>query len=209
MRMPDDITVDPGGINDTVVPFIEAINSYDGRTPFEVVTTPWRTVCGNTERFSVRDAMTRWKVRHTRNATTRIHEARRTLGLTHAYYQQWSAEETALARTDVAINEFDALVDTLWPVEPDATARTRRTAQARRDRLHDLLDAETERTGRTAYAAERAVTDYTDHFAAVRPSAASGLKGDKDAARGLRLLEGTDDDLKTKAHRHLMLLRRT
>jgi phage/plasmid-like protein (TIGR03299 family) len=209
LRIPEHITVDPGGIDDTVVPFIEAINSYDGHSPFQVVVTPWRTVCGNTERFSVRDAKTRWKVRHTRNATGRIREARRTLGLTHAYYEQWSAEETALARTDLAIDEFDALVDTLWPTGQDAPARTRRTAEARRDRLHALFATEAdERTGRTAYAAERAVTDYTDHFAAVRPSAASGLKGDKAGARGLRLLEGADDDLKSQAHRHLMLLRR-
>jgi hypothetical protein len=70
-----------------------------------------------------------------------------------------------------------------------------------------LLAEETERTGRTAYAAERAVTDYLDHYAPIRPSAASGLKGNKPVARGLRLLEGTDDDVKSTAHRRLMLLR--
>jgi phage/plasmid-like protein (TIGR03299 family) len=209
LRLPQHVTVDPSGINDEIVPFIAAINSHDGRTNFEVVTTPWRLVCGNTERFAVRDALTRWKIRHTRNATGRIQEARRTLGLSLNYYDHWAAEETALARTDLAIDEFNQLIDSLWTVEDDATARMRRTAETRRDRLHGLFaDEADQRTGHTAYGAERTVTEYVDHFAAVRPSAASGLMGNKPAVRGLRLLEGTDDEIKSKAHRHLILLRR-
>ncbi|WP_282795225.1 DUF932 domain-containing protein [Streptomyces sp. CC224B] len=207
MRLPGHVTVDAEGIGDEIIPFIVVVNSHDGRCPYEVVVTPWRPVCGNTERLAVRDAFSRWTVRHTRSALDRIHEARRTLGLSIKYYDQWADEETALARTDLAISEFDDLIDTLWPHEEDATARVRRTHEARRDRLHDLFAGEAERTGRTAYAAERAVTEYLDHFAPIRPSAASGLKGDKLAARGLRLLEGTDDELKSRTHRRLMLLR--
>jgi phage/plasmid-like protein (TIGR03299 family) len=184
-----------------------AINSHDGRSPYQVVVTPWRPVCGNTERLAVNDALSRWTVRHTRSATDRIQEARRTLGLSIKYYDRWADEETALARTNLAIDEFNELIDKLWPLDDAATARSTRTREGRRDRLHSLFVAEAERTGRTAYAGERAVTDYVDHYAPIRPSAASGLKGNKSAARGLRLLEGTDDDLKTTAHRRLMLLR--
>ncbi|GIH99498.1 hypothetical protein [Planobispora takensis] len=93
----------------------------------------------------------RW--RHTAEALDRLGEARRTLGLTTAYYRQRAAEETALSRT--------------------------------------------------AYAAERAVTGYLDHIAAIRPSgvpAANAL-----AARGARLLDGTDDVIKSTAHKRLML----
>lgn len=208
MRIPEHVTVDPGGLDDRIIPFIAAVNSHDGRSAFEVVATPWRPVCANTERLAVEQAATRWKVRHTRSATDRIHEARRTLGLTVRYYDQWAAEETALARTDLAIDEFNSLIDQLWPLDDTATARKRRTAEARRTRLHGLFEEEAERSGRTAYAAERAVTDYVDHFAAIRPSAASGLKGNELAARGLRLLEGTDDEVKSTAHKRLMLLHR-
>ncbi|MER7877729.1 DUF932 domain-containing protein [Streptomyces solisilvae] len=207
MRLPQHVVVDAEGINDHIVPFIVAINSHDGRSPYQVVVTPWRPVCGNTERLAVTDALTRWTVRHTRNATDQIQEARRTLGLSIKYYDRWADEETALARTDLAIDEFNELIDTLWPLDDDTTARAARTHQARRERLHSLFANEAERAGRTAYAGERAVTDYVDHYAPIRPSAASGLKDNKPAARALRLLEGTDDDLKTKAHRRLTLLR--
>ncbi|MFG1667621.1 DUF932 domain-containing protein [Streptomyces sp. Y7] len=207
MRLPQHVVVDAEGINDRVVPFIVAINSHDGSSSFQVVVTPWRPVCGNTERLAVEHAFTRWSIRHTRRATDRIQAARRTLGLSIKYYDRWADEETALARTDLAIDEYNRLIDTLWEPDDTATTRKTRTREARRDRLHSLFAEEAERTGRTAYAAERAVTDYLDHYAPIRPSAASGLKGNKPAARGLRLLEGTDDDLKSTAHRRLMLLR--
>ncbi|MFI0724335.1 DUF932 domain-containing protein [Streptomyces sp. NPDC021224] len=208
LRVPGHVVVDPGGLDDRIVPFIVAINSHDGRSAYEVVATPWRPVCGNTERLAVQQAATQWKVRHTRNATEHIHEARRTLRLTSRYYDTWAAEETALARTNLALDEFNTVIGQLWPLEGDATLRQHRTAEQRRDRLHALFEEEAARSGRTAYAAERAVTDYTDHFAAIRPSAASGLKGNEPAARGLRLLEGTDDEIKSRAHQRLMLLRR-
>jgi len=207
MRLPQHVTVDADGINDSIIPFVVAINSHDGSSSFQVVATPWRPVCGNTERLAVEHAFTRWTIRHTRKATDRIKEARRTLGLSIKYYDRLADEETALARTDLAINEFNELIDSLWEPDDTATPRSTRTREARRDRLHALLGEESERTGRTAYAAERAVTDYLDHYAPIRPSAASGLKGNKPAARGLRLLEGTDDDVKSTAHRRLMLLR--
>jgi phage/plasmid-like protein (TIGR03299 family) len=208
LRIPEHVTVDPGGLDDRIIPFIVAVNSHDGRSAYEVVATPWRPVCANTERLALKQAATRWKVRHTRNATDHIHEARRTLRLTTRYYDAWAAEETALARTDLAIDAFNAVIDHLWPIEEAATARMQRTAEARRARMHDLFEQEADRSGHTAYAAERAVTDYTDHFAAIRPSAASGMKGNEPAARGLRLLEGTDDEIKSRAHNRLMLLRR-
>ncbi|MFF1679470.1 DUF932 domain-containing protein [Streptomyces sp. NPDC058256] len=207
MRLPQHVTVDAEGINEQILPFIVAINSHDGRTPYQTVVTPWNPVCGNTERLAVQDAITRWKIRHTRNAIDRIKEARRTLGLSLKYYDRWATEETALARTSIAIDEFNQLIDSLWPPEPATTSRSARNRETRRNRLHGMFEGETRRTGRTAYAAERAVTDYLDHYVPIRPSAASGLRGNKPAARGLRLLEGVDDELKSKAHRRLMLLR--
>lgn len=206
MRLPNNVTVDAGGINDTIYPFIAAINAHDGWSPFSCLVTPWRPVCANTERFAMRDAVTRWTIRHTKSATERFREARRTLGLSIDYFEQFASEETTLARTDLAIDEFNKLIDSLWPQEDDAGDRAKTIAAKRRDRLNGLFETEAARSGRTAYAGERAVTEYLDHYASIRPSGA--LKGDLSAARGQRLLEGNDDELKSKAHRRLMLLRR-
>jgi len=113
MRLPDTVTIDAAGVNDQIIPFIVALNSHDGSSLFQVVLTPWRPVCRNTERFALRDAHARWGVRHTRNARDRIAEARRTLGLSLRYFEHFAAEEEALAQTELALAEFLMVLDAL------------------------------------------------------------------------------------------------
>jgi phage/plasmid-like protein (TIGR03299 family) len=202
MRVPETVTVDPGGLDDEIILFIVAMNSHDGTSRAETVLTPWRPVCGNTERFATRDAKARWGIRHTSGAMDRILEARRTLGLTVKYADAFAAEETALARTDLAVAEFHKVIEDLWPLEQDAPTRARNTAERRRQALEAMFRTETERAGRTAYAAERAITDYLDHVAPKRP----GKSMTEEVARATALLEGADDEIKTRAHKRLITL---
>jgi phage/plasmid-like protein (TIGR03299 family) len=204
MRLPKSVIVDPGGLDDEIILFIAAINSHDGRSKAETVLSPWRPVCGNTERFAVRDAKARWGIRHTSGALDRIMEARRTLGLSVKYGDQFAAEETALARTDLAVAEFHKVITDLWAKddEDEDSARAKGIAERRLEVLDTMFRAEADRAGRTAYAAERAITDYLDHVAPRRP----GKTMTEEIARATALLEGADDDRKNKAHRRLMTL---
>jgi phage/plasmid-like protein (TIGR03299 family) len=205
LRLPQTVTIDAAGINDEIVPFVVAINSHDGSSQAHVVVTPWRPVCGNTERFALRDATSRWGVRHTRNARDRINEARRTLGLSVRYYETFAAEEEALARTDLAIAEFRHVIDDLWPApEDDASTRTRNHHTNRINTLTGLWDTSTSRLGNTANAAERAITENTERNTPIRPT--GSLRGKHLAARATAVLEGTADDIKNKAHRRLLTL---
>ncbi|HZM79924.1 MAG TPA: DUF932 domain-containing protein [Candidatus Limnocylindrales bacterium] len=207
MRLPNTVTIDAAGVNDQIIPFIVALNSHDGSSLFHVVVTPWRPVCANTERFALRDAHARWGVRHTRNARDRIEEARRTLGLTVTYFDAFAAEEEALARTELALADFHRVIDELWqPPEQDASVRARNNHSRRRDELTDLYTANAAALGRTAYAAERAITEYADWRKTVRPT--GSLRGNNLAARATAVLEGSDDDLKSRAHRQLLTLTR-
>ena len=205
LRLPQSITIDAEGINDEIVPFIVAINSHDGSSQYQVVVTPWRPVCGNTERFAVRDAHTRWGVRHTRNARDRFAEARRTLGLSTKYFEQFAAEEESLARTELALAEFRQVIDDLWePPAQDAPARTKTNHATRVEKLTEGFTTNTDRLGRTAYAAERSITEYADWGKNIRPS--GSLRGNNLAARATLALEGADDDVKSRAHRRLLTL---
>ncbi|HKH50396.1 MAG TPA: DUF932 domain-containing protein, partial [Mycobacterium sp.] len=79
--------------------------------------------------------------------------------------------EEALARTDLAIAEFRHVIDDLWPApEDDASTRTRNHHTNRINTLTGLWDTNTSRLGNTAYAAERAITEYTDWNTAIRPT---------------------------------------
>jgi len=202
MRLPETVTIDADGINDEIVPFIAAINSHDGSSPFRVVATPWRPVCRNTERFAVNDAHSNWSVRHTASSTDRITEARRTLGLSSRYFEAFADEETELARTEISVAEFDKVITDLWPVKEEPSKRSATLTEQRTTALRALLDTETGRVGRTAYAAERAITGYLDHVAPMRP----GKTMTEEIARATRLVEGTDDDRKSTAHKRLMTL---
>ncbi|GLL03727.1 DUF932 domain-containing protein [Dactylosporangium matsuzakiense] len=207
LRLPQTVTIDAAGISDQIVPYIAAINSHDGTSQAEVVVTPWRIECGNTERFAVRDAVTRWGVRHTRNALDRVAEARRTLGLSVQYFTAFAAEEETLARTDLAIGEFEQLLEQLWPAPEDgAPARVVNRHTRRRDQLHHLYAANSGRLGATAYAAERAITEYADWHQPIRPT--GSLRGRDLAARATAVLDGSNDDLKARAHRQLQALTR-
>ncbi|GII88250.1 hypothetical protein Ssi03_62400 [Sphaerisporangium siamense] len=204
LRLPETVTIDAEGIHDEIVPFLVMVNSHDASSQAQVVATPWRPVCANTERCAVRDAYSRFGVRHTSGALDRIAEARRALGLTVAYYQEWATEETLLAQTTITLDEFDRLITGLWPVGEDATTRTVNMAARRRDTLIGMFEGEAGRLGRTAYAAERSITDYLDHVAPRRP----GRTMTEEIARATALIEGTDDNDKTKTHQRLMTLAR-
>ncbi|MEU1596174.1 DUF932 domain-containing protein [Streptomyces sp. NPDC005708] len=205
IRLPDTVTVDAEGINDLIVPYVAVINDHSGNGQFQCVVTPWRPVCANTERFAVRDAHTRWAVRHTKGAIDQIKEARRTLGLSVRYFDKFADEETALARTDIAVADFHQVIADLWPLEDDATDRTKANHAKRLAVLDDQFRTETDRVGRTAYAAERAITGYLDHVAPRRP----GKTMTEEIARATAALEGADDDLKTTAHKRLLVLTRS
>lgn len=205
LRLPEAVTVDAAGINDQIIPFIAALNSHDGSSMLHVVVTPWRPVCANTERFALRDAHTRWGVRHTRNVRDRIDEARRTLGLSVRYFEAFAAEEEALARTELAVAQFQQVIDDLWhPPADGAPTRTRNNHGRRREELTDLYTANANQLGHTAYAAERTITEYADWKKTIRPT--GSLRGNHLAARATAVLEGGDDDLKSRAHRRLLTL---
>ncbi|ADD43269.1 DUF932 domain-containing protein [Stackebrandtia nassauensis] len=201
MRLPDTVTVDAAGINDTITPFVVVFNSHDGSSSITAVVTPYRPVCANTERLALDNAYTSWSIRHTESAMHQMRQARRTLKMSVKYYDEFAAQQTTLAHHDMVIDEFRALIDELWPLEPNATKRGKTNAKNRREALMAQWDTESRRCGSTLYAAERAITGYIDHDKPRMLGKFSTLN----AARATAIVEGRDDGLKTKAHKKLML----
>jgi phage/plasmid-like protein (TIGR03299 family) len=211
-RLPEDVIIDAGGIADAVVPYLMVRNSFDGKTPIQAVVTPWRPRCSNTERLALANAITRWSTPHLANALKRIDEARTTLKLSVNYYAEFAHEETKLAQTELTQAKVDAIIAemdaVLWPdkTERETEGRgeqSKRAATTRRQRdeaIRDILGVETGRVGLTAYAVERAYTDYLDHVAPHRIAGQS-----MGAAMATAMVEGPEDDRKAKLHERLML----
>lgn len=208
-KLPEDIVIDQQGVADVIRPYVVTLNTHDGSGMFKAMVTPWRPRCGNTERFMVRDAAATWGVRHTRNATDRVAEAQRHLANSVKYFERFAIEENTLARTDMAIDEFRAVMAELWPEKDEKSKNERgskRAATMRANRESALMELYAENVanlGQTAYAGERAVTDYLDHHANKR---VGSRQVNMSAARATSILEGTEDKRKNHAHKLLLQL---
>jgi phage/plasmid-like protein (TIGR03299 family) len=206
MKVPDSIRIDAEGVNDEVQLFFAAINNNDGEGKGRVVATPWRPVCGNTNRFAVRDAVTSWGFRHTSSMPKRMEEARRQLQLVFDYGEQFQAEETTLMRTAVTLGDVEKLIAEIWE-NPSADGReaTKRETMAydrRLDAVFERFGLEVHRVGRNAYAAENAITGHLDHD----QNRNAGNFVNMAAARATANMLGADDDKKAKAHKLLLRL---
>jgi phage/plasmid-like protein (TIGR03299 family) len=182
MRLPDTMKV---GGTDLVDVNIAALNSHDGSSPFRILVTPIRVVCANTQAAAIRDHLSSFAVRHTRNAKATLQQARDAIGLTFAYHAAFEAEAERLIQTTMTDATFDHLISTVFgQPDSDATARTQTAERKRRDRLHHLFgDADTQAGIRgTAWAGYQAVAEYIDHFAPVQ------ARRNADVARATRLL---------------------
>lgn len=203
MMLPEDLMLDLGdGVTDTIKQYLYWRNTHDGTGKAKIIVTPWRVVCGNTERFALRDAAASWGVPHTTNALSEenLKEARRTLGLTVKYFDAFKMEEEALARTEMELRAFEELAVELYPKPgADEPVRTRNNWDRRMGDLTSYFKGQAAETGLTAYSAERAFTDWADHAAPKR------VEGDKmAAARATAIIEGENDAIKTKVHKLLM-----
>jgi phage/plasmid-like protein (TIGR03299 family) len=204
-RAPKDLVIDPDGADDHTTLYVVITNSHDGSTPVTVMVTPWRPVCKNTERFALRDAKYKVTFRHTKNLVNKVTEAKIALNLTTDYADTWVKEETALFQTTFGDNDVDKLINAVWgELADDAGPKATTDHEVRRGRVHALWNEEKARVGANAFAAERAVTGFADHFAALKPR--NDLKGKPLLALGQALLEEDMEPKKNAAHAKLMTL---
>lgn len=98
MEIPREIKV-PGDDGD-IRPYLLIRNGHDGRYALGGAVTPIRGVCENTVNAAFGAAVSSFSLRHTSGIEDRIEEARRALGLTHAYLDQFEeiAEKMLLTK---------------------------------------------------------------------------------------------------------------
>lgn len=205
MRLPHDIHIDPQGVNDEILPFVVLTTTHDGTGKVQAMVTPFRPLCGNTERLAVLHALTMWGTRHTKNIKDKVAEARRTFAQSVAYFERFVAEETRLAETEMAIDDVLRTINEVWG-ELDADAKPQ--AKTMRNRLTETVTSlwfENQKVlGSTGYAVERTFTEYADWKRGLKPRSLE-LRGNDLATRATAMLEDTAGDLKTAVHKRLML----
>jgi len=194
MKLPT--TMELGTARDALDLYIAALNSHDGSTAFRLLITPVRIVCANTQAMAISAAKTSFSIRHTETAKGRIAEARRALGLTWKYLEEFQVQAERMMEAPLEFTEFRKIVDELWrPVNGADSARTIGNS-VRRDAALDSLfkDAATQKGIRgTRWAGLQAIGEYIDHYAPA-----------KDAyARAVRTVSGDSMRMKEQAARLL------
>lgn len=165
MKLPDAIQI---GGHDQVGLYLGALNSHDGTSSFRAAVTPVRWVCANTVRFGLAHAKSTYNVRHTRNATQAIAEARAALEMTFKYVDAFQAEAERLLDQSYTLGQFEQLIAQVWPVTKASNQSLTNAAQ-RTATLRTLWDADTQANIHgTKWAAYNAVVEYMDHFAPAR-----------------------------------------
>jgi phage/plasmid-like protein (TIGR03299 family) len=160
MELPKHVEFSNG---DTAGLYLLATNSHDGRTACQIAVTPIRVVCQNTLTMAVRAARSSFSIRHTKNASRRIEEARAALGLTFTYIDAFQMEVERLISEEFTKREFERLIADVFPAVNEDNTLAVKNAGERTAALLDLWDAPTQANSRgTKWAAYNSVVEYLD-----------------------------------------------
>lgn len=151
------------------------VNSHDGSLALTSCITPIRVVCNNTVSAALRHADRVWRLHHTQNITGRMAEARRTLGLTYAYAEEFESEARELLSRPLSTDRQVDVLKHLYPLPTDATDRTRRNHDNRISQVLGLTAADP--AAGTAWGLYNGLVEQIDFY---RPARATN--GDRERA---------------------------
>lgn len=227
VKLPVDLVVDPGGLDDRTQYFVAVRDDFSGTASYEVLTTPWRIECGNTDRFAARDAAARWRTRHTSGIAGRMDQARQTLGLAVKNRDALAEENTLLARTAVSQGEAEKIMGEYFTVIADGpkgqtkdnpagrvfggrlrdaeddmrSDRTKRANERKEAALKARWDEESGKVGESLFAVQETITGWWDWDRVVEGKDPASQY----AARARQAFEGEHDEAKGKAHKGLLV----
>jgi phage/plasmid-like protein (TIGR03299 family) len=187
MKLPESMTFDgKDGSSDRTEWFLASLSDHTGAHRNRLLLTPVRIVCANTQSAAIARARAEYAITHTRGAKLAIQEAREALKLSWRYIEAFEAEAAELYATAMDVEQASRFARKLFKVEQADTvvAERKRTEQANAIvKLFVSSPTVAPILGETKWAAYNAVSEYADHFAAVR-----GAQGadESAAARALR-----------------------
>lgn len=150
--------------------YLVIFNSHDGSSAMYAIITPVRVVCQNTLNLAIKTAKRKFIIRHTATAKNRVEEARKALGLTWSYAEEFQkiAEEHLLG-VKMSEPDFVSYTKKLVPDPKSKEGKTAsegwlRRAEAARNTMLDIFkNSDTTEFGRgTQWAAYNAATQYAD-----------------------------------------------
>jgi phage/plasmid-like protein (TIGR03299 family) len=200
VEMPETVA-GPGGFD--FRPYLLAMTSHNGTRATQYNDCAQVMVCDNTLRIAQGQG-TAYRVKHTRNSLLRIRDARDALGIVVAKQDEIMAELESLLAIKVSDNQWQKVVDGLFPVSDDMTERSRTIATNKAGELNRMYkhDPRVVPWKGTGLGVVQAVNTWQQWEAS-----AKGLDGNKAQARYNRsLMQATDGTLDKQTRRVRELL---
>lgn len=178
-KLPDDFEPIKG---DPVERYILLTTSHDGSSNIQATFTPIRVVCQNTLNAALQGSRNVVKIRHTKNAKSKLSEAHKVLGASAEYWEKLKEAYQAMALKDMTRLDVITFLEGMFPgkkkkvqlasgkIEEVVEVSTR--TQNNRDKVHDLFMGKaigsTKATAGTTYQMYQAMTQYIDRERSVR-----------------------------------------
>lgn len=160
-KLPKGVLV--GGVDATEL-WLLVSTSHDCSQALTAAITPLRTVCQNTCRWNLKNARSRWTVKHTKNAKLNLAAARESLKLSYAYADVWQEIGNDLVAVPMMPNVFDRIMTETFGPGEEASAKAEKNWDEKRAKLMWLFaQADSQANIRnTAWAALQTVVEFCD-----------------------------------------------
>lgn len=156
-------------LGDAVDPYICFTNSHDGMGAVRCIMTPVRVVCNNTLSLALCRTSRSWATRHIGDISDKLSEAQRTLELAGEYMDELATTADQLANTSLTDDQVRQVVDELFPVADDASARTKSNVANLKDGfMYCYFAPDIMKFRNTAWGVVNAASDFATHAAPKR-----------------------------------------
>lgn len=125
LLQPDESEVTIGG--DPFKQYLLATTAHDGSAAVRVKPVVTRVVCANTLGWALGEKSNTFSARHTASASGKVAEARAALDIGFTYFAEFEEDVKRLQAIDFEIDEFDAFLQELVPIEADEPEGRKRT----------------------------------------------------------------------------------
>jgi phage/plasmid-like protein (TIGR03299 family) len=165
-KLPNDIIINA---DDKVEKYLCLTNSHDGKSSLRMYFTPVRVVCQNTLNQSMGDAKHGIAIKHSGQIKNKIEEARKVLGISINYYQQFEKMVKQFEEKPLTYNEVNKYFDNVLAIKEDSETSTRKNNI--KDELLSLFEnGKGQKLGNrnSLWKGYNAVTEYVDYFRTVK-----------------------------------------
>lgn len=165
-KLPNDIIINN---DDTVQKYLCLTNSHDGKSSLRMYFTPVRVVCQNTLNLSMADAKNGIALRHSGNIKNKIEEARKILGISINYYDQFENIIKKFETFKMQKESLNKYFDNVLSINDEKEISTRKENQ-KNDLLCLFENGKGNQTGNkhSLWKAYNSFTEYVDHYRTVK-----------------------------------------